>query len=189
MNTRALQLLTLAAVLLSGCGKSTEQICRETDELLRANGKTGFTDTGFAACLELSEREAEQSLSALKDQLGKNQAKALSRNEFEQIAQKSTFKELVGRFGQPSVSSVIVLSVNGKPQSLVFSKYAVTEAGKDPAVYERSVKYLDEKLDGVYFFEWDRVTTHFGLTDNRARVNYTVKGGQISISEIKYMND
>lgn len=143
----------LALVVLSGCSKSTEQICAETDQLLKEKAGNGFTDTGYLGCLKLSAKEAQQSLEGLRENL-KSKApvtRSRTRKEIEALIASSTPESIINEFGFPSYASKTT------DKEFMDSPGIGVDSSKNKAVLEEILTDLSNQKTGNYSFLWKKM--------------------------------
>lgn len=155
-------------VILSGCGKTTEQICKETDNLLRQQTGNGFANTGMIGCLNLSPRDAEKSLISLKDKYGKNAA-LMTHDEFDKLVRDNSPAELIKILGVPD--SAIMMT----PPYLTYGTGSLDAKERDVRVRDELLRRISsEPNGGVYstIYNEPKTTGIFGMHDRDLVVLY-----------------
>lgn len=188
--------VVLAMVVLVGCSQSTEQICKETDQVLRDAGKPGFTDTGYLGCLKLSAKEAAQSLHSLREQLEAKQIKAKPRVEVERVMKASDINQLINEFGIPSS---VVYNNSQALQKKTGGNYSIDDVVNISYVRSDLNEKLGNKIlmgilsnyirktDGSYLITWDKVSTDmFGVVDDQTALFVILYNGNVEASYVDF---
>lgn len=160
-------LVTLILVL-SGCGKTTEQICKETDNLLRQQTGNGFADTGMIGCLNLSPRDAEKSLISLKEKYGKSAA-LMTHDEFDKLVRDSSPSELIKILGAPDVAMMIT-----EPY-ITYVSGAIEAKQRDVRVRDEVLRRISSEPNGGTYstiYSEPKTTGLFGIEDRDLVVLY-----------------
>jgi hypothetical protein len=155
-------------LVLSGCGKGTEQICKETDDLLRQQTGNGFADTGMIGCLNLSPREAEKSLMSLKEKHGKS-AVLMTHDEFDKLVRDSSPADLIKILGAPD--SVSMMS----PPYLAYGAADLDVKQRDVRLRDDLLRRISsEPAGGIYstIYSEPKTTGLFGMEDRDLVVLY-----------------
>lgn len=181
----------MVVVVLTGCSQSTEDICKQTDQLLRDSGQSGFTDVGYLGCLKLSPKEAAQSLYSLRDALGKQSIEKKSRAEVENILHNADVGNLIKQLGNPSsLSYDNTRALYQRGKSIEYGSSNVVSVGyyanginaedRDPERLLANLKRFILLEEGDYYFSWDEISDDmFGLTDKDVSLYVVVRDGKI----------
>jgi hypothetical protein len=160
--------LVAMILVLTGCGKSTEQICKETDNLLRQHTGNGFADTGMIGCLNLSPRDAEKSLISLKDKYGKSAA-LMTHDEFDKLVRESSPADLIKILGAPD--SVMMMT----PPYLAYVTGALDVKQRDAGVRDELLRRISTEPNGGLYstiYSEPKTTGLFGMEDRDLVVLY-----------------
>lgn len=194
------------SLLLAGCGKTTEQICNETNLALTQATGQGFVDVGWIGCLKQSPSEAQKSLDGLKQQLaakGTESPKLMSHDEMDKFVSSTDPLSVILKVGPPSSamfnprdaqgkSIPVTKVVGGRTMETTVVSYSNT---RNALVEDRSPEILKEiqgKLaihdDGVYHFMWLRPLTYgiFGIEDDYMSLGVVVQSGKVVSTSTKY---
>lgn len=161
-----------AVLLISGCGRSTEDICQETDQLLRQTSGSGFTAVGLAGCLALPASEAQRSLDGLKASTGRAATELIPRAGIEQLHAEHGVVGLVRGFGVPDLFYHAVLGAE--------------PLNERNTPFEIVVSNLGLKKDGHYLFSWRKPISKdfFGSADESLMAVARVEEGKVVESRL-----
>lgn len=189
------------AVLLSGCGETTEQICRKTDQLMRQSEGQGFVDVGWIGCLKQSPSEARLSYEGIKLQLekekGVKELPLMSHDEMTKFVNSQPPFDVIYKLGNPDSATFIPVDSNGKPipettttngftfEGIVQIRYST---GPKVLANHRDLKNLEDiqgKLaihkDGTYHFMYLRPLTYglLGMDDKQISILFNIRNGKV----------
>jgi hypothetical protein len=201
------KLLAVASVamLLSGCGETTEQICRKTDQLMRKSEGQGFVDVGWIGCLKQSPSEARLSYEGIKLQLEKEKGikelPLMSHDEMTKFITSQPPFDVLYKLGNPDSASYYPFDSNGSfikesktvagmttesPVNIFYGKSSnVTSKYDDPKVLEDIQGKLAIKKDGLYLIQYHSPSLtywFYGLQDKFTSISFEIKNGQVSPS-------
>ncbi len=158
-------LIAVLAIFLAitGCSKSTEEICQKTNDLLVRNDGSGFTDTAMRNCLHKTNGEAERDYRATKEMYeeeNKNSDLArVSRSEFKKKYSRISYVDLPKYLGEPASFEM----------SLINNEKATSPASRKGKLrYADFVAAYETGRPGFYFIHWKKGFTKdpIGIPDD-----------------------
>lgn len=191
------------AILLSGCGETTEQICRKTDQLMRKSEGQGFVDVGWIGCLKQSPSEARLSYEGIKLQLekekGVKELPLMSHDEMTKFITSQPPFDVVYKLGNPDSalyypfdssgnfikeSKTIAGMTSESPASISYSPNSeFSEERRNIKVWEDIQGKLAIKKDGLYLIQYNSPSLTYwlyGLQDEFTSISFEIKNGQVS---------
>lgn len=191
--------IALAVTMITGCSQSTEQICKETDQLLKEHGMEGFTESGYRGCLGLSAKQAAQSLHSLREQLNASKVKSRSRAEVDEIMQSASLAKLLSEFGEPDVADYFNNAKSLQSKNLsnsvdddislnkMYSKDATDRESRDRAILLSVLTNYNQGINGTYSFSWSKITSDmFGMEDDHVQLMVIIIDGKIVTRDVGF---
>lgn len=209
MILKKLLAVASVAVMLSGCGETTEQICRKTDQLMKKSEGHGFVDVGRIGCLKQSPSEARLSYEGIKLQLEKEKGikeiPLMSHNEMTKFVTSQPPSDVVYKLGNPDSASFFPFDSSGKilketttiagmtsesPIEISYSPHSKFHVeSQNPKIWEDIQGNLAIKKDGLYLVRYDSSPLtywFYGLKDDFTHLSFEIKNGQVVSSGAYY---
>lgn len=164
-------------VALSGCGESVEDMCKQTDALLKEKTGQGFQMTGYAGCLNQSPKEAAQTLQSLKDA----RPQVFSESDAEAKIASMGPEELLAELGTPDNYVFYLPQENGKARigadgKAMYQWFPHAEGDPLQPIMDR----FAQKADGMFIFSWQgRAKTSLGKAEPLS-AQYIFAGGVLA---------
>ncbi|MDI3375605.1 hypothetical protein QLG06_14825 [Pseudomonas sp. V104_6] len=188
------------SLLLAGCGKTTDQICNETNIALAQATGQGFVDVGWIGCLKQSPSEAQKSLDGLKKELaakGIHTPKPISHDEMQAFVDSADPLEVILKLGPASSATWVAKDAQGKniPVKIEItpgverdgSLMVSYSSGRNAPANERRPELLKEvegklaiRENGDYHFYWSKPLTYglLGIEDDHMSFHFQVRNGK-----------
>lgn len=189
------------ALLLSGCGDTTEQVCRKIDQQLKKDSGKGLADVGWIGCLKQSPGEAKLTLAAIEKQSPKGtrvaETKLMSRDDVAQLVATQPPFDVAYKLGAPDSAYFYPFDIDGKFISESTTIGGITTKGpihisysadakfslemRNPKIWEDIHGKLAIYKDGLYRISYERPMTYWllGLQDEHLKISFVIKNGKV----------
>ncbi|WP_341303850.1 hypothetical protein [Pseudomonas sp. TMP25] len=174
MLSRKLVLCLLCLPILSACGKSVESICNETNDILKSNSGSGYTDVGMLGCLNQTQEQAIKNYEAVAAAYP-NQAKPkeqMSRDELSALVDGKDLASVISILGNPAEVEHVAVPRDW----LVGDDLTSPFADMNSMSSDQILSALASDFPGVYILRWGGVThDKYFVSDEKVTVIWQIK--------------
>lgn len=158
---------------LAGCDRSVEEICAESDQLLKETTGSGFGNSGWRGCLSQTAAQAEMDLKAHRGNLAAPIVRRVSRAELEKELNGETIAKMIARLGMPSYYSI-------RTTKKTFVSPNGPQAGVEISVEEFSEALASVKT-GIYNMTWVGPYSQnaIGIDDDEVTMLAWIRDGEV----------